>query len=284
MTELTNTNEKIGLALGSGAAKGMAHIGVLKALNEAKIPIDFIAGTSMGALVGACYAVDGELAVLEEMALSYNLRKLTRLLDPKFTFIRVGLLKGSRVEDFLKPLIGDIDFKRCKIPFSAVAAELQTGSEVILNSGSLLKAVRASISIPVVFVPVNYDGVYLVDGGVINPVPADVVRSMGATYTIAVNVLNNPQQRRRLGLTGSKGSLKAPSLMNALVQSLYIMEYEMVRASILKADILIEPDVSNIEPYEFYRGSDAIEAGYNATQAVMPEIIKLLSSSAEPVE
>jgi NTE family protein len=281
MTELITTKAKIGLALGSGAAKGMAHIGVIKALREANIPIDFIAGTSMGALVGACYAVDGELAVLEEMALTSNLRKLTRLLDPKFTFIRVGLLHGSRVENFLKPLIGDIDFERCKIPFSAVATEIKTGTEVVLNEGSLLKAVRASISIPVVFVPVNYNGVYLVDGGITNPVPANIARSMGASFTIAVNVLNDPQRLRHLGLTGSKKSNKAPSLMNSLIQSMYIMEYEIIRASILKADILIEPDVSGIEPYEFNRGSDAIDAGYKATQSIIPEIEKLLSEGIE---
>jgi NTE family protein len=277
MTEIIRTKATIGLALGSGAAKGIAHIGVIKALREANIPIDYIAGTSMGSLVGACYAVNEELEVLEDMALKSNLRKLTQLLDPKFTFIRIGLFYGNRVENYLKPLIGDIDIKSCKIPFAAVAADIKTGAEVVLNEGSLMKAVRASISIPVVFVPVNYNGVYLVDGGMINPVPADIVRSMGATFTIAVNVLNDPQRRRHLGLTGSKKSDKAPSLMNAMVQSLYIMEYEIVRSSILKADILIEPDVSGIEPYEFYRGADAIEAGYKAAQVVMPEIQKLLS-------
>jgi hypothetical protein len=99
-----------------------------------------------------------------------------------------------------------------------------------------------------------------------------------------VNVLNDPQRLRRLGLTGSKKSDKAPSLMNALVQSLYIMEYEIIRASILKADILIEPDVSGIEPYEFYRGADAIEAGYTAAKAVLPEIIRMLNESIELVE
>jgi NTE family protein len=283
MTGVLNNKMKIGLALGSGAAKGIAHVGVIKALREANIPIDFIAGTSMGSLVGACYAVNGELDVLEELALQSNLRKMARLLDPKFTFIRVGLLHGSRVENYLKPLIGDVDIQSCKIPFAAVATEIKTGTEVILNEGSLLQAVRASISIPVVFVPVNYKGVYLVDGGVTNPVPADIVRSMGATFTIAVNVLNDPQRLRHLGLTGSKKSDKAPSLMNALVQSLYIMEYEIIRSSILKADILIEPDVSAIEPYEFHRGADAIEAGYTAAKAVLPEIIRMLNDSIELV-
>jgi NTE family protein len=268
---------KIGLALGSGAARGIAHVGVIKALREANIPIDLIAGTSMGALVGACYAADGQIAVLEQIALSSNLRKIAQLLDPKFAFIRSGFLKGGRVENFLKPIIGDRDFKQCKIPFSAVATDIKSASQVILNEGSLLKAVRASISIPVVFVPVNYNGRYLVDGGMLNPVPSDVVRSMGATFTIAVNVLNDPKKRKHLGLTGNKKSNRAPSIMNTFVQSIYIMEYEIMRASILKADIIIEPDVSGIEPYDFHRGSEAIEAGYNAAIAVIPEISNLIN-------
>jgi len=267
---------KIGLALGSGAALGLAHIGVIKALREADITIDMIAGTSMGALVGACYAADGEIADLEELALTANLRKITRLMDPKFTLIRVGFLSGKRVENFLKPIIGDRDFNRCKIPFAAVAADIRSARQVIITEGSLLKAVRASISIPVVFVPVNYDGRYLVDGGALNPVPADVVKNMGATFVIAVNVLTNPRKRMHTGLTGNRKSSRAPGIMNTLIQSIYIMEYEMVRASILKADIMIEPDVSLIEIYEFHRGAEAIEAGYKAAVAVIPEINKLL--------
>jgi len=268
---------KVGLALGSGAALGIAHIGVIKALLEADIPIDMIAGTSMGALVGACYAADGQLEDLEELALTANLRKITQLLDPKFTLIRMGFLSGNRVENFLKPIIGDRDISDCKIPFAAVAADIKSARQVILSHGSLLKAVRASISIPVVFVPLNYDGRFLVDGGMLNPVPADVVKSMGATIVLAVNVLNNPRERIHLGLTGSKESTRAPSSMNTLLQSFYLMEYEMVRASILKADIMIEPDVRNIEVYEFHRGQEAIEAGYKAAVAVIPEIKKLLS-------
>ena len=272
------SNLKIGLALGSGAALGMAHIGVIKALLEADIPIDMIAGTSMGALVGACYAADGQIEDVEELALTANLRKITHLLDPKFTLIRAGFLHGKRVEGFLKPIIGDRDVNQCKIPFAAVATDIHSAQQVVITQGSLIKAVRASISIPGVFVPVNYDGRYLVDGGAINPVPADVVKSMGATFIIAVNVLNDPRKRIHLGLTGSKKSRRAPGIMNTLIQSIYIMEYEMVRASILKADIIIEPDVSNIEVYEFHRGPEAIEAGYRAAVAVIPEIKRLLDS------
>jgi len=277
-----NSELKIGLALGSGAALGIAHIGVIKALREADIPIDMIAGTSMGALVGACYATEGHIADVEELALKANLRKITRLLDPKFTLIRVGFLHGKRVENFLKPIIGDREISQCKIPYAAVAADINSAKQVVIDQGSLLTAVRASISIPVVFVPVHYNGRYLVDGGALNPVPADVVKAMGATFVIAVNVLNDPKKRVHLGLTGNKKSGKAPTIMNTLIQSIYIMEYAMVRASILKADIMIEPDVSNIEIYEFHRGPEAIEAGYKAAVAVIPEIKKLID--AQPAD
>jgi len=273
-----NSDVKVGLALGSGAALGMAHIGVIKALREADIPIDMIAGTSMGALVGACYAADGQIEDLEELALTANLRKITHLLDPNFTLIRAGFLHGKRVEGFLKPIIGDRDVNQCKIPFAAVATDIHSAQQVVITQGSLIKAVRASISIPGVFVPVNYDGRYLVDGGAINPVPADVVKTMGATFVIAVNVLTDPRKRRHLGLTGNIKSRRAPGMMNTLIQSIYIMEYEMVRASILKADIMIEPDVSNIEVYEFHRGPETIETGYRAAVAVIPVIKSLLDN------
>jgi NTE family protein len=278
MTDVIGIQTKVGLALGSGAARGIAHIGVIKALREADIPIDMVAGTSIGSIVGACYAADAQISVLEEIAVTSNLRKLTGLLDPKFAFIRSGILHGGRVENFLKSIIGDIDFKDMAIPFSAVATDIKTGNDVIINRGSLIKAVRASISIPGVFVPVNYDGRYLVDGGTTNPVPADVARFMGATFVIAVNVLNDPKKRKHLGLTGDKKSSKPPSMFNTLIQSIYIMEYGITRTSILKADIIIEPDVSNIEAYEFYRGTEAIEAGYKAAAAVIPEIKNLLGN------
>ncbi len=278
MTDVIGIQTKVGLALGSGAARGIAHIGVIKALREADIPIDMVAGTSIGSIVGACYAADAQISVLEEIAVTSNLRKLTGLLDPKFAFIRSGILHGGRVENFLKSIIGDIDFKDMAIPFSAVATDIKTGNDVIINRGSLIKAVRASISIPGVFVPVNYDGRYLVDGGTTNPVPADVARFMGATFVIAVNVLNDPKKRKHLGLTGDKKSSKPPSMFNTLIQSIYIMEYGITRTSILKADIIIEPDVSNIEAYEFYRGTEAIEAGYKAAAAVIPEIENLLGN------
>ena len=276
--DLKGTKAKIGLALGSGAARGIAHIGVIKALREEGIPIDMIAGTSMGAIVGASYAIDGEISLLEEIAITSNLRKLTGLLDPKFTFFASGILSGGRVEKWLKTIIGDRDFKDLSLPFAAVATDLTTGNEVVFREGSLVQAVRASISIPAIFSPVYYMGSYLVDGGTTNPVPANVVKSMGSTFTIAVNVLNDPRQCKYIGIRGDKKSLKPPRLINTLIQSFYIMEYEIIRSSILKADVIIEPDVTQIEVYEFHRGQEAIEAGYKAAKAVIPEIKNMLNN------
>ncbi|MHB8084495.1 MAG: patatin-like phospholipase family protein [Dehalococcoidia bacterium] len=281
MIDIKDPNVKIGLALGSGGARGLAHIGVIKALLEAGIPIHMIAGTSMGALIGACYAADTNIALLEDIAIKSNLRKLARLLDPKITLLSAGILHGGRVENFLKSIMGDKRIEDCEIPYSAVATDVRSGKEVILNKGPLLKAVRASISIPVVFVPVKYGSAYLVDGGTVNPVPANVVRSMGATFIIAVNVLNDVTKRRHFGLTGEKKSDRSPSIFNTMIQSVYIMEYQIIKASILKADIIIEPDVGYIEAFEFHRGPEAIEAGYNAAAAVIPEIQKLLSGAEE---
>ncbi len=274
-------NVKVGLALGSGGARGIAHIGVIKALLEAGIPIHMIAGTSMGALVGACYAADANISLLEEIALKSNLRKMAHLLDPKLTLLSAGILHGGRVENFLKSIIGDKRIEDCEIPYSAIATDIRSGKEMILNRGPLIKAVRASISIPFVFVPVKYESAYLVDGGTVNPVPANVVRSMGATFIIAVNVLNDVKKRRHFGLTGEKKFDKPPSSFNTMIQSIYIMEYQIIKASILKADIIIEPDVGFIEAFEFHRGLEAIEAGYSAAAEVIPEIKKLLNVAEE---
>jgi len=274
-------NVKVGLALGSGGARGIAHIGVIKALLEAGIPIHMIAGTSMGALVAACYAADANISLLEEIALKSNLRKMAHLLDPKLTLLSAGILHGGRVENFLKSIIGDKRIEDCEIPYSAIATDIRSGKEMILNRGPLIKAVRASISIPFVFVPVKYESAYLVDGGTVNPVPANVVRSMGATFIIAVNVLNDVKKRRHFGLTGEKKFDKPPSSFNTMIQSIYIMEYQIIKASILKADIIIEPDVGFIEAFEFHRGLEAIEAGYSAAAEVIPEIKKLLNVAEE---
>lgn len=270
------TTPKIGLALGSGAARGLAHIGVLKALKEAAIPIDMVAGTSMGAMIGACFAKEGEIAAVEEIALKTSWKQLARLLDPNFGSLRKGLIHGQRMEELLYSLIGDAEFKDLKIPFVIVATDVNTGEEVVIRKGSVIEAVRASISIPAIFVPVKLEGKFLVDGGLTNPVPTDVLRDIGAKFIIAVNVLTEPQKRKAVSLSPKGGTAEPPNIFNTLIQSIYIMEYEIIKARILKADIIISPDVSRIEAFEFHKRGEAILAGYKATRDILPKLQGLI--------
>ena len=267
---------KIGLALGSGAARGLAHIGVLDALSEAAIPIDMIAGTSMGAVIGACFSKEGDIATVEEIALKTNRRQLARLLDLNLASLRKGLIYGQRIEKLLYSLIGDVEFKDLKIPFATVATDASTGEEVVIREGSVIEAVRASISIPAIFVPVKVQGKFLVDGGIINPVPVDVLKGMGAKFIIAVNVLCEPQKRKPISLSQKGEVPEAPNIFNTLIQAIYIMEYEIIKSRILKADIIINPDVSHIQAFEFYRGEEAILEGYKATRNILPKLQGLI--------
>ncbi len=183
-----NEKYKIGLALGSGSARGLAHIGVLKALKENNITIDMIAGSSIGALIGAYFAKYQDIRGLEEITLNMEFKKLIRLADPNFFLLSKGFIRGKKVEEFLEIILEDIDFKDLKIPFFVVSTDIETGEEVIINTGSVVKAVRASISLPVVFTPVVFEDKFLIDGGVANPIPIDILRKKGMNYIIASNV------------------------------------------------------------------------------------------------
>jgi len=187
---------KVGLALSGGAARGLAHIGVLKALEEESIPIDMIAGTSAGALVGACYAKERKAAVLEEIALGVDWKKLAHLADLNLILLWKGFVQGQKVKSFLSSLIGDIGFEDLEIPLAIVATDAENMEEVIINEGSVIEAVRASISMPVILTPVGWRDRFLIDGGVVNPMPVNVVRNMGAEVIIAVNTVAIAQQRK----------------------------------------------------------------------------------------
>ena len=268
---------KIGLALGTGAARGLAHIGVLKALKEAEIPIDMVAGSSMGAMVGACFANDGDISAAEKMALQTGWRQVARILDLKLSFLGKGLIRGQKIEALLRSLIGNAEFKDLKIPFAAVATDVNTGKEVVIRKGSVIQAVRASISIPGIFIPATFEGKCLVDGGLTNPVPADVLRDMGAKLVIAVNVLVSPGKSKKAANEGEGGGTgEMPNIFKTLFQSLYIMEYEIIRQRLPKADIIITPDISHIAAFEFHRGDEAIQAGYKAAMDALPKIHKLI--------
>lgn len=178
---------KIGLALGGGSARGLAHVGVILALEAYNIPIDIIAGTSIGSVIGSLYASGATIKQLEEVALSIKKSKTLFMLDS--TFPHSGLISGDRIEKMLNQFaLKDKTFDDLSISFAAVATDVESGAKVILNQGKVIDAVRASIAIPGIFTPVKYGDYYLVDGGVVDPVPVDVVQMMGADIIIAVSL------------------------------------------------------------------------------------------------
>jgi len=181
----TKSVQKVGLALGSGSARGWAHIGVIRALEEAGIRPDVVAGSSIGALVGAVYA-SGNIDMLEDVILKLDWKQILNFFD--VVFPRSGLLDGKKVSDFVHQYLRAANMEELPLPFCAVSTDLNTGKEVRLELGDVIDAVRASISIPGIFTPVKKQDMILVDGGLVNPVPVSVARQMGADLVIAVDV------------------------------------------------------------------------------------------------
>jgi len=189
MFRLFKKKKNLGLALGAGSARGLAHIGVLKVLAEANVPIKAIAGTSAGALVGGLFAAGVTAEELERVLVNEKYKILSKVFVP--TFPRGGLFDGRRVSEFVRLFTDDVQIEDLKIPFAAVATDFMTGEEVVIRQGSLAEAIRASTCLPGVFTPPRLSGRILCDGGLVNPVPVDVCRSLGADFVVAVNV--NPR-------------------------------------------------------------------------------------------
>ena len=185
---MTRKKPKVGLALGGGAARGLAHIGVLEVFEEENIPIDMIAGTSFGGLVGAFRAQGKDASLMKEAAEKMNVAKMLSLAD--LALPKSGLLGGKAVIHLLQKAMGkDVKFDELPTPLALVATDIVTGEEVVIDQGSVLEGVRASISIPGIFTVAKREGRYLVDGGLVNPVPVSVLKKMGADFIIAVNVM-----------------------------------------------------------------------------------------------
>ena len=185
MTMQSTHRPKVGLALGSGSARGLAHIGVTRALKEAGIQVDYVAGTSIGAAIGAVYA-SGKLDSLQDAYLAMDWKKIAYFFD--VVFPKSGIIDGKKVADFMRDYVHSDNIEELPLPFKAVATELNSGEEVVLETGDVIDAVRASISVPGMFTPVRRDGRVLVDGGLVNPVPVNVARAMGADIVIAVDI------------------------------------------------------------------------------------------------
>lgn len=294
--------KNIGLALGSGSARGWAHIGVLRALADAGIAIQHVAGTSMGSLVGAAFAL-GKLDNLELFARQLDWKQIVSLMDMMFP--RSGLIDGNKLTSFFRSHAQNIDIKNLPIPFRAVATELARGKEIIIGSGDLVDAIRASISIPGIFTPVKRNEMYLVDGGLVNPVPVSVARNMGAEFIIAVDLhadniseFNVSEKRNKryqqesqddkllqwrwkvtskfektinnLGSPVMEQAKKwlisdtTPSIFDVVTGSINIVESKIteIRLAIDPPDLLLQPKVGYIRSLEFNRANEAIEEGY----------------------
>jgi NTE family protein len=260
---------KIGLALGGGGARGLAHLGVLKVLEKEKIKIDYICGVSMGALIGAYYALGLDLDVLEKEVVKITKRKaIKELLD--LNGFKVSILKGKKTEKYIKKYIGDYSFSDFKIPLTMVATDLANGDEIILKKGKLVEAIMASLSVPGIFPPVKINERYLIDGGVVNCTPVDVVEKMGADFIIGVDLV----MKRDI-------KLDKPGLVTTLLQS-----YEIIRThgikhkieSIKKKNVILKPKLKGtIDSFKFYDIGKFIKAGEDEAKRMLPEIRKHLN-------
>lgn len=301
---------KIGLALGSGSARGLTHIGVLKALEEKNIKIDYISGSSIGALIGGAYAMGMSVAEIEDIALQTDWKLMARLMSP--TFSMSALLNDSYLREFLSTYFKDKTFEDLKIPFSAIATDIETGDMVVLNSGELLTAIRASISIPIVLSPVIYKNHKLVDGGLVNPIPVDVVREHNVDKIIAVNLINfapiKPElngdieyQELKEDLSNlslneklehfikhpisffndkpSSKNIDIPHFGKILYQMLIIVQVQMAKLTmrIVEPDILIEPNTRAYSLFDFQKGKELIDIGYNCTMEELNKNAPLLN-------
>ena len=298
---------RIGLALGSGSARGWAHIGAIRALEERAVKPDMVCGSSVGALVGAAYA-SGQLDKLEEWVTGLAWHTVVRLMDLSWSG---GLIRGARLFNLFNTILDDFDIDRLPVPYGAVATELGSGREVWLRHGKMLAAVRASCAMPGLFQPAVRDGALLVDGGLVNPVPVSMCRALGADLVIAVDLswgkLGVYRDRGTIGaradeLDGTvqlpaavprempgwlgkigRGWLKRtakeaqehprmPSIFEVFTTSLDIVEMRVARSRLSgdPADVLLTPLLPGFGTMEFHRAREAIEEGRAAVDRMAP--------------
>lgn len=303
---MPSSSPRIGLALGSGSARGWSHIGVIRVLERAGIAPDIVCGTSIGSLVGAAYA-DGQLERLETWVRSLTWQTVVSLLD--FT-IDGGLIEGGKLLAFFRTHFKDKDITRMPKSFGAVATELVTGREVWLRQGSVIDAVRASMALPGLFTPAQHDGRLLVDGGLVNPVPVSLCRAMGADIVIAVDLnwdlmgrhvepeaapaetmpgaLASLLGKLPLGLgrlkSGPPASTEMPSIFDVLSISLNIMQVRITRSRLAgePADVMIRPHLAELALMDYHRAAPAIAEGERAAEQVLPELRELTGMRARP--
>lgn len=298
---VSNGRPTIGIALGGGAARGWAHIGVLKSLIAAGLEPDIVAGTSIGAVAGACF-VTNRLNALEDFACALTRRRIFGFLDVNFA--GSGLITGQRLSARLEQHLQQIQIERLERKFVAVATELGTGHEVWLNKGSLVNALQASFALPGIFRPVQINGRWLIDGALVNPIPVSVCRALGARIVIAVNLSNDifskgavihdqgafaepsapSEGAELLGSNGRAavhllhrqifGRSDAPGMSAVMMDAINITQDRIARSRLAgdPPDILIAPKTGSIGLFDFHRACEAIELGARATEKQIEEI------------
>ncbi len=294
---------RIGLALGSGSARGWAHIGVIHALEEAGFTVDCVAGTSIGALVGAVYS-SGKLFEMEEAVLRLDRKQILMFSD--VVLPKSGLIDGRKITNLIEKYVLDTSLEDLPLPLRIIATDLTTGGEVVLQKGNIVEAVRASFSLPGVFIPVRKDGNLLVDGGLVNPVPVSAAKNMGADFVIAVDLNSEMESGSGQNIPADTGKTRGrsgdavaqvdraisvlnekfrlldiptvsyikqkmakdsfPGIFEILMTSVKIMKRRIAHLSMEAnpPDILIQPDLGHINLMGFYYAEEIIAEGYRA--------------------
>ncbi len=276
MSTLTRQEKKLGLALGGGGALGLAHIGVLRVLEEHGFIPDIVAGTSIGAVMGAAYVFD-KLDQVEDAARGVNWLEVMRLTDIQFGRSG-GLLGGSAITKEVRKYIDDATFDEADRPFAVVAADLATDEEVTIRTGSVADGIRASISIPGIFSPVARDGRLLIDGGLKNPVPVSTCHDLGADVVIAVDVTGD-----YAGQAANAGIVSGEEFKGGIVE-IVTTTMAMIMRQVAQGrfvnnppDVLIVPKIGHVRPFAFGRGKELIAAGRDATAKAISEIEAAIS-------
>ena len=263
-----NKKIKVGLALGGGGARGFGHIGALMAFEELGVKFDYMAGTSAGSIVGALYAFGKTPLEIKELALSLKKKDLMKGMIP---FLKPA--KSKRLEDVLNNAFGDLTvFSELKIPFKVVCTDLKTGKEVDFDYGNVAKVVSGSCAVPGIFAPVVYEGMHLVDGGLRNNVPADVVKDMGANVVFAIDV-------NHLRGTGTESL----STISVLSSTIGIIMQSKIDKTMEVADLIFEPALETFSPLKFEEIDKMIEIGYETVMANKSKIIKMLGLNPKKI-
>ncbi|GGY42499.1 patatin-like phospholipase family protein [Pseudoduganella albidiflava] len=259
---------KIGLALGGGAARGFAHIGVIKALEANGILADVVVGTSAGSVVGALYAAGNNAGALQKMAYAMDEAAISDWALPLFG-TKSGVLKGVALQSYINKAVNQRPIEKLKLPFGAVASDLKTGQPILFTRGNTGQAVRASSAVPGVFQPVTIGTRTYVDGGLVAPVPVRFTKEMGAEFIIAVNISTQTEAQA------------AVSSLEVIMQTFSIMGQRINQYELRDADVVIQPPLGNMAGNDFASRARAMQAGEKATLALMPQIKQKLKARRE---